>query len=191
MASADSGGPSAGLPRKLFAWDSCVTMWCGDGCSTPRPACSGPVRRLYTSRRIDSMRSLSSTATLLAASRCTIRASLRTRSRACLESSEARPSLHDVGWAAALTMWAATGHHGACRTVAIGMFMGCSALDSCDVCVRCAGLLVTRPRIARVRATTALMSCLAMVLHVQSTVKAQSIVEALQRHSGGGRLART
>ena len=60
-----------------------------------------------------------------------------------------------------------------------------------DVCVRCAGLLVTRPRIARVRATTALMSCLAMVLHVQSTVKAQSIVEALQRHSGGGRLART
>ena len=119
------------------------------------------------------------------------RASLRTRSRACLESSEARPSLHDVGWAAALTMWAATGHHGACRTVAIGMFMGCSALDRCDVCVRCAGLLVTRPRIARVRATTALMSCLAMVLHVQSTVKAQSTVEALQRHSGGGRLART
>ena len=81
--------------------------------------------------------------------------------------------------------------HGACRTVAIGMFMGCSALDHCDGCVRCAGLLVTRPRIARVRATTALMSCLAMVLHVQSTVKAQSIVEALQRHSGGGRLART
>ena len=72
VASADSGGPSAGLPRKLFAWDRCVTMWCGDGCSTPQPACSGPVRRLYTSRRIDSRRSLSSTATLLAASRCTI-----------------------------------------------------------------------------------------------------------------------
>mgnify|MGYP007125040822 FL=1 len=59
VASADSGGPSAGLPRKLFAWDRCVTMWCGDGCSTPRPACSGPVRRLYTSRRIDSRRLLS------------------------------------------------------------------------------------------------------------------------------------
>ena len=197
VASADSGGPSAGLPRKLFAWDRCVTMWCGDGCSTPRPACSKasatPIH--LSANRFQALAQLqvigSATATLLAASRCTIRASLRTRSRACLESSEARPSLHDVGWAAALTMWAATGHHGACRTVAIGMFMGCSALDRCDVCVRCAGLLVTRPRIARVRATTALMSCLAMVLHVQSTVKAQSIVEALQRHSGGGRLART
>ncbi len=49
--------------------------------------------------------------------------------------------------------------------------------------MRCAGLPVTRPRIARVRATTALMSCVAMVLHVQSTVKAQSIGEALQKRS--------
>ena len=118
VASADSGGPSAGLPRKLFAWDRCVTIWCGDGCSTPRPACSGPVRRLCTSRRIDSRRSLSCKLLdqprrrCLRLPRCTIRASLRTRSRPCLESSEAWPSLHDVGWAAALTMWAATGHHG-------------------------------------------------------------------------------